>query len=349
MKGQAAVAAVIIIVIAIVVLFVYFGQGGISLPGFTGAQEIVYNNAVVTVTDKMVSDRVPFDGQKTTIEFTVRNNGKGEVKGVSVSLEPPTGFTSSLKCGDASSAARKCTFDMDEGDATDVLITLTALEGITQILPVDVRYSVEYKYSGEREVHIPVVGDRDDPPRGQTFFTGDSSIGPLQISVTPPPARQTADGRSAVFAVSGIPFKLDFSISDVGGVGTGSVEPVVLKGNQLTLETSQNLKIIFCDKIDADTKALKDDEEVPFDESCRFEATGAGGEVADSSVKIKLNEYAYKISLVDSFTIVPRESRDVGPLQQPAAEAEEPAAEEEPEKNVGSGGQTARPPSVFNQ
>lgn len=305
MKGDTASTAIIliIVVIAVVVLFMLFSGGGISFPGSSG---VTYSNDVVTVTQKLVSDQAPYAGQKTTIEFTVVNRGKGDIEDVKVALEPPTGFTSKVDCDGS------CTFNLEEGDAKDILITLTAVPEVTQIIPVDVKYSVSYSYEGEREAHIPIVADKDELPRGQSYFIGGPTYGPVQVSIGTPTARQAGDGSSAVFAVSEIPFKLDFSVSDVGGGAFGSGEKVVMKGDDLELELT-NLKTVGCDKIDEATNALKSEgdeadpknagETLPFNVHCTFEPTSS--ELSDGVVKI-VYKYDYRLPFSDRFNIVPK-------------------------------------------
>lgn len=319
MKGDsgAAILVVVLIIVGLVALFLYFGgQGSLSFFGFTNLQPIVYSNDVVTVSDNFVSDKVPYEGQRTTIEFTVRNNGKGIMDGkngkgpVEVSLDPPTGFTSSVKCGDKSS----CKFDLDEGEAVDVVVTLTAISGITQIIPVDVRYSVNYPYVGEREIHIPIVGNKNELPKGQSSFTSDSTFGPIQVSITPPVARTAPDGSTSIYAVSGIPVKLEFRVEDVGGGGFGQVQPLLMQGDDVKLALT-NFNTVFCDKIDPATGTLKVKEsdnpdlvssgqEVPFDVGCTFDPTSTGS-LADGVIKINY-KYNYKISFSEQFNILPK-------------------------------------------
>lgn len=324
MKGDsgAAIVVVVLIIVGIVALFLYFGNQGISFFGFWNVQPIVYSNDVVTVSDNFVSDKVPYEGQRTTIEFTVRNNGKGIMDGkngkgpVEVSLDPPTGFTSSVKCGDKPS----CKFDLDEGEAVDVVVTLTAISGITQIIPVDVRYSVNYPYAGEREIHIPIVSSKNELPKGQSSFTSDPTFGPIQVSITPPAARQVSDGGSAIFTITGakeedrIPVELGFRVDNVGSGGFGTVEPLLMSGDDLKLALT-NFKTDFCDKIDPATNTLKVKEsvnpdlvssgqEVPFDVSCTFEPTSTES-VADGVIKINY-KYNYKISFSEQFSILPK-------------------------------------------
>ncbi len=322
MKGQsgAAVVVVLLIIVGIVALFWYFGsfggQGNL-LNLFSPVQPVVYSNDVITASDKFVADNVPYEGQLTTIEFTVRNNGKGVMDGkfgkgpVEIVLEPPTGFTSSVKCGDKSS----CIFSLEEGEAVDAVITLTAIKGVTQIIPTDVRYSVSYPYAGEREIHMPIVSDKDELPKGQSFFVSEPSFGPIQISVTPPKARVAPDGSSAVYAISGIPVKLEFTVENVGSGGFGTVKPVFMQGDDLKL-TLANFETVSCNKIDPATNALKSEEpeggsqlvvsgqEVPFDVSCTFKPIAGKESVTDGVIKINY-KYNYKILFSEQFNILP--------------------------------------------
>lgn len=343
MKGDSgtAIVAVIILVIAIAVLFIYFGgSGGLNIPGFIGAQPVVYSNDIIAVIDKFVSDNVPYEGQDTTIEFTVKNNGQGVAEGVKVMLDPPTGFTSSIRCGDKQS----CIFDLDEGDAVDVMINLKAIEDVEQILPTDVRYSVSYPYNGSREIHIPITQNKNTLPRGQTFFVGDPTYGPVQISVTPPDPRPTSDGGTAVYAVSGppaTPFEMSFRVDNVGGGGFGTVKPVVMSGDDLKL-TLTNLDIVFCDKIDAATKSLSIRSgtsqfgitgfQVPFEVKCTFKPTSTQ-ELADGKMIIDFG-YEYELVFSEKFSILPigtdKEAAKeiIGPPASPESSSSTPAQPE---------------------
>lgn len=320
MKGQAAVLVIVLIVVGIGLLLMFSGGSGFSFSGFSGPvaggkalPQIVHSNDVITVADKFISSKAPLNGQKTAIEFIVKNNGDKDIEGVKVKLDPPTGFTYSLSCGDASASGNECTMTLEEGAAEEVVISLTAIEEVDQILPTNVRYYVSYKYSGTREVHMPVVVDRDELPKGQRFFTSSSSLGPLQIEVTTPAARQISSGESAVFAVADIPFRMKFRIDDVGDGGEGNSETVYLRDSQLSIATTDSLLLIYCDKIDETTKALKktetdleDGEEVPFEVSCTFEPKATAP--TDGVININLKDYEYKIVMSDQFTIIPRKS-----------------------------------------
>lgn len=327
MKGDSAAAVLIIVLIIIGIVALFYFYGGGFLSGFSGIisqQPIVYSNDVIQVSDKLVSDSEPYAGQKTTIEFTVRNAGDKNVKGVSVDLEPPTGFTSAVKCGEKSS----CTFDLDRGDAADVVITLTAIpkEQVTQLIPVTVRYSVKYSYNGEREIHIPIVGNKNELPKGQSFFVSEPTFGPVQVQVTPPDSRQAPDGSTSVYAIGGtnpIPIELGFSVQGVGSGFYGSPEPLVMQGDDLKLVLDKNFKPLHCDNIDTEkvsgnsfplkVKPLGTQEvgiEVPFDVKCTIEP--AAQKLTDGVVKINYN-YVYKISFSDIFVILPTSIPDIVP------------------------------------
>ena len=318
MKGDSGVAILLIVLIVVVIGAFLVFSGGSFLSIFQSSGPIVYSNDVIQVANKFVSEEAPYAGQKTSIEFTVKNAGKGAAKGVEVALEPPTGFTSSMKCGTAAS----CKFDLEEGDAVDVIISLTAAEkDVTQIIQTDVRYSVKYPYKGEREAHIPIVANRNDLPKGQGYFTGDPTYGPIQASFTPPDARPTSDGGSAIFAIVNqdmkTPVNLEFHMSDVGSGGGGIVKPVVMTGDDVKL-TLTNLDSTFCDKLDAatDTLKIKADqgsplltragERLPFDFTCSLDPTfGSKSVVTEGVIKIEF-KYNYEISFIDRFSIVPK-------------------------------------------
>ena len=246
MKGDSWIIAVIILALVGFIAFIFMSANGGTGFNFFGGGGQVFSNDVLTVYDHIISDRAPYDGEKTTIEFSVKNAGKGKLENVEIVLDPPTGFTSQIKCGSFGS----CKFTLEQGDAIDVLITLTAVKGVTQIVPVDVRYSIKYPYKGEREVQVPIVANRKEVPKGQTFLMSDNSYGPVQVSFSTPEARETGQG-SSVFAVSGIPMKLEMGLSDVGGSQGGIVRPVLMKGDDFKLVTS-NFKIVFCDRLGTD-------------------------------------------------------------------------------------------------
>lgn len=345
MKGDSTGAIVVIVLIVIVIVAVFLLYGNI----FNGANgPIIYSNDGISIEQKFVFDRAPYEGQKTTIEFAVKNNGKGEVEKVKLSLEPPTGFKSHLltRCDDIfknsfignpswceiGEGKFNYEFNLEEGDAEFSMITLEAISGITQVIPVSVRYSISYPYKGEREFHMPIVLTRDDLPKGQTYFISDSTYGPIQVDVVPPASREVPSGGTAVYAIAGTQIKFDFSVSNVGTSQYGAIDPVIMSRDDLKLSL-KSFKPVFCDKMDEasdGTLKLKDiyaSEEksgfvtrltVPFQVKCVLEAVGKEGEVVDGSVKFDFN-YNYRISVVDNFNIIPRGVPKVLP--------------EEPEKN----------------
>ena len=315
MKGMKGEGEAIILVIALIVgiiafLLIFsggiFGGGGFIF-GSTALPTQSFSDNVVSVNNKLISDQTPFDGQQTSIEFSVRNNGQGTVKGVEVVLEPPTGFTSSMTCGKQTS----CKFDLEEGDEIDVVIKLIANEGISQIVNSDIKYSVRYPYTGEREAHIPIVKDRRDLPRGQSFFVSDPSIGPIEARIGTPPSRPTINGGSAVYALDDIDFEIKFDISRIGGGFFSNVAPIELNDNQLKI-SGTNVDLVFCDKVDETSGNLKEADgfEIPFSITCDFKPTATEQPVTDGRILIEYS-YDYRLSFSDSFTIRPREVKEI--------------------------------------
>lgn len=343
MKGDSGTAVVVVIVIVIAIAAIFLLSGS----GFNfGSQGIVYSNDVVSVTNKFVFDKAPYEGQETSVEFAVKNNGRGEVKDILLSIEPPTGFTSEIlnRCEDGgtqwignpswcfggSDSKFDYEFNLEEGDAKFVMINLEAISGITQIIPVNFRYSISYPYGGEREFHIPIVQNRDELPKGQTYFISDSTYGPIQIDVVPPASRETADGGFATYMISGTQMKFDFTVNNIGSSDYGTVLPVVMSGDDLQL-TLTNLEIVFCDKMEQKSSSsnvlvLKDvyinegdlasggvTLRTPFDVKCVLQATPGEG-VRDGIVKFDV-KYMYKILFSDYFNIIPRGVPKVEPVQ----------------------------------
>lgn len=320
MKGDSGVAVVlvIVIVIAIAAVFLLYGGGSLNF----GSQQIVYSNDVIGVTSKFIFDRAPYEGQETTVEFAVKNSGRGEARGVMLNIEPPTGFTSEILNRQGSVGSKfDYKFDLEEGDAEFVTIKLTAISGITQVIPVALRYSVSYPYKGEREFHMPIVSNRDELPRGQTYFISDPTYGPIQVDVTPPASRETVDGGSAVYTLSGTQTKFGFSVNNIGTSDSGTILPVVMSGDDLQL-TLTNFEPVFCDKMEAKGGSgnvlvlksvyIREGESVagglvlrtPFDVNCVLQAKSAEG-VTDGMVKFDY-KYDYKILFTDYFNIIPR-------------------------------------------
>ena len=362
MKSTKGEGSEILIVIALIVGIIAFllifggslglGNIGAGLGGFGGTAlpAQTYSDNVVSVQNKLVSDSTPFNGQQTSIEFTVGNNGQGSVENVEVVLEPPTGFSSVLTCGKQST----CKFNLEEGEEIDVLIKLTADPTISQIIASDVKYSVKYPYSGEREAHIPIVKTRSDLPRGQSFFVSSPSIGPVEARIGTPPSRPTINGGSSVYALDGIDFEVKFDISRVGGGLFSSVAPIELNKDQLKI-TGTNLQIGFCDKIDEKTGTLKDADgfEIPFSVTCDFRPTASASQVTDGVIKVEFN-YDYKLSFSDSFTIHPREVKEIDTGTTEGIEGEEGIEAvdvvgdgADPVENIGSDGQQGKGKSVF--
>lgn len=346
-KGEGDESAIIIvglIVVGIIVLFLYFqNSGSLSLPGFLQSSQIVYSDDVIQVTDKFIPDLSVFEGQKTTIEFIVVNNGPKDVTGITVSLDPPTGFTSSVKCGEKAS----CTFDLQKGEPVDVTISLTAAEGITQITSADIHYSVSYNYDGERQFRMPIVNSKN-PPRGQEFSVSSNSYGPIHLEYGAPQARPISGGGAAVYAYSDIPFDMSFHVVHVGSP-FGRVEPILMTGEMLKFDRLDGFDIVRCDKVDKDTKALIDFStttserlspfagfEVPFDFECSFQPNKQD-EFYEGAIGVKWS-YPYKMLFSDTFTILPKEEKDLQAPGSPSAGAPSDSGE-----TPGSGGPSQQP------
>lgn len=320
-KGQGdstAIMIVVLIVIGVIVLYLYFQNvGSLSLPGFLQSNQITYSDDVVQVTDKFISDLTLYEGQKTTVEFIVVNNGPKDVKGVEVKLDPPTGLISTIKCGDKGS----CKFDLQQGEPVDVLITLTAAEGVTQITTADVHYSVSYSYEGEREFSMPIINSKN-PPVGQEFAASSNTYGPVHLEFTPPTARPISGRAPAIYAYSDIPFDMSFSVQHVGGAFVAAdVEPIIMSGDQLKITRLDGFDLVRCDKIETSTMSLVDFSttksdrlkaltgfEVPFDFECTFQPNKKD-EFYHGAIGFKFN-YPYKMAFSDTFTILPKGEED---------------------------------------
>ena len=316
-KGQGdstAIILIVLIIVGVLVVYLYFqNAGSIGLPSFLQSNQVVYSDDVVQVIDKFISDQSLYEGQKTTIEFIVVNNGPKDVKGVEVKLDPPTGLTSDMKCGDKPS----CTFDLQKGEPVDVLITLTAAQGVTQITTADVHYSVSYSYDGEREFKMPIINSKN-PPVGQEFSAGSNTYGPIHLGYTAPSARPISGRGAAIYAYSDIPFDMSFSVQHVGGAfGIGKTEPIIMSGDQLKIDRLDGFDLVRCDKIETSTMSLIDFSkvagdrlraltgfEVPFDFECTFQPNKKD-EFYDGVISFKFN-YPYKMAFSDTFTILPK-------------------------------------------
>jgi hypothetical protein len=310
-EGESAIVIVGIIIVGVIVLYLYFqNASNLSLPGFL-QPGIVYSDDVIQVVDKFIYDQSVFEGQTTTIEFTVVNNGPKDIKGVKVSLDPPTGFKSSIKCGNKPS----CNFDLQKGELVDVTIYLTANKGVTQVTSSDIHYSVSYNYDGEREFRIPIVNNKN-PPAGQGFLASSNSYGPVHLEYDMPKSRPISGGGSVVYAYSDIPFDISFHVVHVGS-SFNHVEPILMSGEMLKFDRLDGFDILRCDKIDKNTKALIEFNnnvgdrllpfggfEVPFDFECTFQPNKKE-EFYDGIISFKW-KYPYKISFFDTLTILPK-------------------------------------------
>jgi len=343
-EGETAIIIVGLIVVGVIVLLLYFqNASSLSLPSILQPQNIVYSDDVIQVIDKFISDQSVFEGQKTTIEFTIVNNGPKEVKGVKVTLDPPTGFTSSLKCGDKAS----CTFDLQSGEPVDVTISLTAATGATQITSADVHYSVSYDYDGERQFRMPITNSKN-PPRGQEFSASSNSYGPVHLEYSAPRARPISGGGAAVYAYSDIPFDMSFQVVHVGSP-FGRVEPILMTGDMLKFDRLDGFDIVRCDKIDKNTKALIDFSkttserlrpfggfEVPFDFECSFQPNKKE-EFYEGVIGVKW-KYTYKMLFFDTFTILPKEEKDLSVPDEAPAVSGAPSSQQSSSQTPSQGG-----------
>ncbi len=312
MKASSNPIIIIIFILAIGGFAYIYSTGGIpsSFQFESGTPLILYNNEIIKISNKFISDNSPFSGQSSNIEFVLTNVGNaGTIKGVNIELNPTTGFNSDITCNNLSCS----NLEILEGEDVNVIISLTALtreEGITQITPVDVRYSISFPYIGEREASIPILNNRNTLPQGQKFSLGHQSNGPIGVNIIPPSPRSTGD-TTEIFAINEIPIKITYSFNNLGNSFGGVINPITFKENQINIITS-NLEYIFCDKLN-DSGTIKEDInkiDIPFQIICTYEPKSVD-DFTLGNIKVKY-EYNYKISFTDKFIINPKEATEIG-------------------------------------
>lgn len=316
MKGISAAIIVVVIVIVAAAVFL-FSQNLLPI----GTTTRTYDNTIIHLTQKLISDNTPLVGEKVSIMFSVANQGDKAVNDVSVNFFDMPGFSNSqLSCqtGDStqmvpSSDGRTCDImNIQPGDARQVSLTIVASGDTPQGV---VSYSVGYDYSGTRMVEIPIIDPGATLPNGINYIVNPATVGPIQVSIEPPIGSQRVVNGNTVtenFARTNIPFTLKFSVSDVGNP-EGTKGPIVLQSSSSTPGlnvTVTKFKIDQCDtpKLQISGRTATNDKAltVPDDTSItcvlEYDSNTPITPFEMGTVQISFN-YHYSFTNTESFTI----------------------------------------------
>ncbi len=317
MKGVSASIVVVALVVVLVAVFVFYNSG--SLP-FSPTK--TYDNTVIHLTQKLISDSTPLQNEKVNIMFYVTNQGDKTVNDVKVNFFDIVGFSNNVllcQTGDStqmvqSTDGRTCDImNILPGDARQVSLTITASSPTSQGI---VQYSVGYDYSGTRTIEIPIIDQGASLPSGIHYIINPSTVGPIQVSIQPPVGSQQVVNGNAVtenFARLNVPFTLQFSVSDVGNP-EGTKMQTVLQPSTLTVSATKfSIDQCVSDYQFSKTQtsasgstvtnthalAIPDDTSV----TCVMEDDSSAINVFDmGTVQISFN-YHYSFENTDSFTI----------------------------------------------
>lgn len=321
-KGSASSVLLVIIVIVAVAAIFFISSGG-RLPFSLGSAGISYDNTVITVTDKLISDLRPISNSETNLLFFVTNKGDKTVDSVDMRIVDKVGFDiKSLQChedelsGRVAVAGSSCEIrKIASGDSREVRIVMETnvdLEPTDEPAPALVKYKISFPYSGKRFAQIPVVGAERELPAGVRFLIDSPTVGPVQVDVEPPVgAKREVDGRlvDENFGREGLTFAVNLKFSDVGAP-SGSREPVVFKDDSVQVKL-ENVEVETCDgkKPGAQGDTIKldvKDQKLPFEIKCTMRPTGSD---IQSHIFATLDvqfDYTYSFTVSESnFQIIP--------------------------------------------
>lgn len=349
-KGQTSNAIIIIIIIAVVIVAYFVLTNPDILSGFNldfgrGGETVKpYSNDIITLTGKTISNKNPLAGSTTTIEFYVNNNGDKIVEYAEVFFTDLPGLSDFkiMQCEGGrkekmNDVERKCIFDkgsseckeadndcrLSSFDARKVRVVLTTDQSIKTTRPITIRYQVSYLYGGKRTIRIPIVNDIAQLPKEVKFDPGKQTYGPIQVDVEPPVGREREELKQRIvenFAYQDTPFSITFNFKNIGSSSLGTIEPVILAGNSLTVSL-ENLQMVLCDKLETATGSttliLKEGNvnggwKIPFSVSCSLQSAVTESTRAYEIGNMTLDfKYNYKFMNSEELTITPMETATI--------------------------------------
>ncbi len=265
MRGVSAVAVIIIIVVIGVLgyLALQFLPAGLRPPQVV----ITYKNDVIMVEDLFVSNLKPYEKTETDIEFLISNNGDQPVKNVVLTFEStgggfdiiqqnnlrcggnqPQATTTDVKKSDGSTTTitewNKCVFDsINSLDAKAIHLTLRAKDVLTDTT-YNVKYSVQYDYSGSRLATIPIINPDTRSRPVSKFGQSTPSVGPVVLDFQ---AGEPREFTEAGKKITGYWFEYErtaevkLSLKNIGSSSVGTINDTYIKESTFTLDTKDTL------------------------------------------------------------------------------------------------------------
>lgn len=311
--GKGATGWLIVIFLAVVIVVGIFSlRPGILKTAEDKVQPIEYKNDVITLENYMVTNKAPYGGSTTTIEFDIKNNGDKTISSVEVYFFDLGGFTvEELKCEEANPENNvKCVFkDIDPLDTRSVSLVLKAPSTERLAIERSVSFYVEYGIEGSREAIIPIVdGISKKEPSGK-FSQSKPSYGPVILDIKPKLEREIiVEGKNIkeYWGVYGKPFETEFKFNHVGTVG--KTEDIIIPQGKVKLKLSglKPHKDKYCDFVEQDDYwSSNKDVKVPYGSLfCSFIPTEEG--LAEYGAVISAEfSYIYRYLIEETFVVQP--------------------------------------------
>jgi len=218
----------------------------VALSGCIGqiGAPLKFKNDIITVEDVSIDTLNPYAGSPVSLSFNIKNNGEKSVDFVEVNFFDiqvgEKGFkVEKLECenGDTPEKTYKCVFEKDKKleifDVRKVGLTLVAPPSDVILSPrkFTLSYSISYKYSGSREVHIPIIDGTTRKTPLSRFTQSEPTFGPIQVDFVPPIGRETKQDNRIItehFGVIDKPFKVEMNFRHVGSSSIGKIQKVII-------------------------------------------------------------------------------------------------------------------------
>lgn len=196
--------------------------------------ELEYKDDVITIEDFYVSDRTPYEGAVTVVDFYLKNNGEYPVTRVEVAFDAPGFEIEELVCEGGSSIDNACIFDKDGEygeiepfDTRKVTLELGVLRiGLLKPQTYTITYYTEYDYFGFRKMDIPIIDGVTVRKPLSEYSQSTPTYGPIKLSFEPPLRGERIEGDKTIKEYWGVrddPFKVEMEFKHVGSRSIGEI------------------------------------------------------------------------------------------------------------------------------
>lgn len=231
-KGQI---GIIILILVVAGAAAYFLLPSLNI--LPSSKPITYKNDIITVNDQSISSTKIYSGGPTKVEFYVTNNGDQTAKNVIVYFSDLHGMSlTKLMCEDENicdsettceTSNKKCSFD--DLESRDVMKVSADLEAPTISVPTTevVTYEVTYKYSGYREMSIPIIDGRTITKSPAEYKVSPPTYGPIVVEFEPPVGGTHVENGVTVtesWGVKGSPFQVTMNFQNIGSSSVGKIK-----------------------------------------------------------------------------------------------------------------------------